>query len=74
MPPELLSLDYPPGSACRSHVRCKPVGKRRYAAWLGDEFLGLAGGGSPIGSRQKRSRSREATRDARMMQTVAALR
>ena len=73
MSPELVSLDYPPASACRSHVRCKPVGKRRYAAWLGDEFLG-PGGGSPIGSRQKRSRSREVTRDARMMQTVAALR
>lgn len=42
MPPELVSLDYPPGSVCRSHVSCKPVGKRRYAAWLGDEFLGLA--------------------------------
>ena len=39
---EFLSLDYPPGSVCRLHVSCRPVGKRRYAAWLGDEFLGLA--------------------------------
>jgi hypothetical protein len=42
MPPEFVSLEYPPGSACSSRVLCKPVGKRRYAAWLGDEFLGHA--------------------------------
>jgi len=42
MPQELVSLDYPPGSVCRSRVSCKPVGKRRYAVWLGDELLGLA--------------------------------
>jgi len=39
---ELVSLDYPPGATCPSHVICKPVGKRRFAGWLDDEFLGLA--------------------------------
>jgi hypothetical protein len=39
---ELVSLDYPPGAMCPSHVICKPVGKRRFAAWLGDKFLGHA--------------------------------
>jgi hypothetical protein len=42
MPPELVSHDCPPGSVCRSLVSCKPVGWRRHAAWLGNEFLGLA--------------------------------
>ena len=42
MPPELVSLDYPPGSMCRAHVSCKPVGKRRYAVWLDEKFLGHA--------------------------------
>lgn len=42
MPLEFVSLEYPPGSACPSRIVCKPVGKRRYAAWLGDEFLGHA--------------------------------
>lgn len=42
MPAELVSLDYPPGSVSPSHVLCKAVGERRYAAWLGDKFLGHA--------------------------------
>ena len=42
MPQELVSLDYPSGAVCPSRVICKPVGKRRFSAWLGDEFLGHA--------------------------------
>jgi hypothetical protein len=42
MPKELVPLDYPPGSVSPLHVICRHVGKRRYAAWLGDEFIGHA--------------------------------
>jgi hypothetical protein len=42
MAQELVSIDYPPGSTYSLCILWKPVAKRRYAAWLGDEFLGYA--------------------------------
>jgi hypothetical protein len=42
MSEEVVSLEYPPGCVSPSCILCKPVGKRRYAAWLGNEFLGYA--------------------------------
>ena len=42
MLPEVVSLEYPPGAVCPTRVLCKPVAKRRYAAWLDNEFLGHA--------------------------------
>jgi hypothetical protein len=42
MPQGLVSLDHPPGAGDLSSVICKPVGERRFAPWLDDEFLGHA--------------------------------
>lgn len=42
MPQDLVLLDYPSGSTNSLCVLCRPVAKHRYAAWLGDEFLGYA--------------------------------
>jgi hypothetical protein len=42
MPAEFVLLDYPPQCERPSRVLCKPAGKRRYSAWLGNEFLGHA--------------------------------
>ena len=39
---DYVQLSFPSGSGQPCRVRCCPAGKRRFSAWLDDEFLGHA--------------------------------
>jgi hypothetical protein len=39
---DYVQLSFPSGSGEPCRVQCRPAGKRRFTAWLDDEFLGHA--------------------------------